>query len=278
MTDARATGAGRVAAWSVAAIVFGAGVLALLRPGVAGLAALRLGSMGLIGWLAAPSLVARPPAVGGGLLALGLLIAGLSWSAPVAEACAQATAAAGERRFALATVPGLGFVLAPLAAAVAVGGVTVPLFVAAGVFGRGRPLVALLLLPGVAVAYGLGAPVYRLGRRWLVLVPSGVVVHDPMLFDDTYRLAPDEVGAVALTARGWRARLDAPDVLDATAGVERALWIGLTTGLGAPRSRPGIRRPDGPVRHVFCAPVLRAEAAAALAAKGYLLGEPIGAP
>lgn len=265
--------------WALAALVYGAGLVCLLRSAGAALAALRLTAMGLLIWVGLPSLLHLAPAWGGAMAALCLLVAALAWSTPLAQASAEASAVPGERRFALATAPTLGWVLGPVSAAVAASGIVLPLLllsIGAARFGAGADL--LLVVPGLALAAWLVPAHLRLARRWLVLVPSGVVVHDPVLLHDTYRLSPSEIGAVGLTAPGWRPRLAAPDVLDITGGVGKALWIGLVDPLAAPGTRPGVRRPGGPIRHLFCAPAERAEAAAALAAKGYRLAEPVGPP
>ena len=274
-----ASAPGKVASWTMAGIAYGAGVMALLRPGGGALAVLRLAATGALVWVGVPGVGALDAAPGGALLGLLVLVAGLAWSAPVAQASADASAYPGERRFALAMPPGLQWVVGPLAAAVTVSGVVAPVLLGAGALGSSRPLAAVLVgVPGVLVAFvGAGATM-RLARRWLVLVPSGVVLHDPALLHDTYRLSPDEVGAVALTAPGWRRRLASSGVLDATGGASKALWIGLTTAMGAPGTRPGVRRPDGPVEHIFCAPWRRGEAALALNEKGYAVSDPVGAP
>lgn len=39
---------------------------------------------------------------------------------------------------------------------------------------------------------------HRLSRRWLVLVPAGLVVHDPVVLADTLMLRTDQIGALRL--------------------------------------------------------------------------------
>ena len=276
---APATRGGRVVAWVLAGIVYGVGVLGLFRPGAPGLFVLRLGTVGVVLGAAVPAVFVVSPAVAGVLLALTLFLVALAFSAPVDQTAAEASAFPGESRFTLAASPGVTWALAPVAAAASVSGIAAPVLAASGAFGRAQPLVGVLVaVPGVVATAFLAPALWRLGRRWLVVVPSGVVLHDPMLMDDTFRLAPGDVGAVALTTSGWRERLRAPEVLDITAGARRALWIGLTAPVVPPGTRPGVPRTGSAVSHVFCAPWARAEAAAALQAKGYPIADPVGPP
>ena len=41
---------------------------------------------------------------------------------------------------------------------------------------------------------------HRLSRRWLVLVPAGLVVHDPVVLADTLMLRTDQIGALRLAS------------------------------------------------------------------------------
>jgi hypothetical protein len=105
----------------------------------------------------------------------------LSLSAPFADRGVNGSSYGAERRFALR----------PTAAMVAVA----PLLwlIVAGAFATGPLLVAAgLVIPGI-VGWALGWPVagmvvrraHVLARRWLVLVPVGVVVHDPLVLTDS---------------------------------------------------------------------------------------------
>jgi hypothetical protein len=68
---------------------------------------------------------------------------------------------------------------------------------------------ALITLAAIAGTVLLGPRWHRLTRRWLVLVPAGVVLHDPVVLADTVsirsaqiaamRLAPDDTDAADLT-------------------------------------------------------------------------------
>lgn len=104
-----------------------------------------------------------------------------AWWAPTTDSFVDGSSYGDERRFALRTPVGL--LLAPVPAA----------WLLAVVL----PAVALLLLaagawiPGAVAALGgaagirLGLPaLHRLSRRWLVLVPAGLVVHDHVALAD----------------------------------------------------------------------------------------------
>ena len=105
-------------------------------------------------------------------------IAALSLAGPgVSDAFVDGSSYGSERRVALRVPPTLLVGPVPLAwVAVVGGGVVGPLLLAAG-----------HVLPGIAALAGgwalvvLGVPrLHLLSRRWLVFVPAGVVVHDPL--------------------------------------------------------------------------------------------------
>lgn len=115
-----------------------------------------------------------------------------------------------ERRVALRVPPGLLLVPLPLAWAVAAVGVaTGPLLLAAEQWVAGG--VALVLGAGVLV---VAVPrIHTFSRRWLVFVPAGVVVHDPLTLHDAIlfpRSLVERFGPATLEAAG--------DVVDATGG------------------------------------------------------------
>jgi hypothetical protein len=265
-----------VIAWGLTGLAYGIGVVGLFHLTAAGITILRIGAGALVLWIGGLGVVSLRPLWGGAVLGLTLLLLALSWSEPLAQASADQSAVPGERRFALALTPGLRWLLGPLTGAVAASGVIGPLLLLT----RPRPgwIAWALCALGLLVAIGLGSASIRLARRWLIVVPAGAVLHDPVLLDDTIRLAPHEIRSVALTAPGWRPRRREPDALDLTGGARRALWVGLVRPVAPPRTTPGVRRPGALVDHIFCSPSRRGEAAAALQAKGYRISEPLGAP
>ncbi|MEM9513532.1 MAG: hypothetical protein AAGA42_01635 [Actinomycetota bacterium] len=95
---------------------------------------------------------------------------------------------------------------------------------------------------------------HRLAQRWLVLVPAGVVVHDPVVLADTVtlrtaqvtgiRLAPADTGAADLTgpASGYAVEIELAESITAvyafTPSAPNGTAIHLTAMLVAP-TRPG---------------------------------------
>lgn len=173
-----------VGAWSLWAL--GAAVLAIPRTTSLTVARFVLPA-GLAAAVAA-AIVAASAGDGGSPVvttAVGITAAAvatvLSLSAPFADRAVNGSSYGAERRFALR----------PTAAMVTVS----PLLwvVVAGAFATGPLLVAGgLVVPGV-VAWAAGWPLavvvvrraHILARRWLVLVPAGVVVHDPLVLTDS---------------------------------------------------------------------------------------------
>ena len=109
-----------------------------------------------------------------------LLAAAAALSPLTGDAFVNGSAYGPERRMALRpTVPAL--LLAPLAWAIGVAGLAAgPLLLAAGELGPG--------LAALVVGGGLGVLALRalhgLSRRWIVFVPAGLVIHDPLTMSD----------------------------------------------------------------------------------------------
>jgi hypothetical protein len=99
----------------------------------------------------------------------------------VAVASANGVAYGEERRFPLRTPPALYLGPIPAARLLAVGGIaTGPLLLADGNIGWG---VAALVL-GVPLAFLAARSLQTLARRWLVIVPAGLVIVDAMTLAD----------------------------------------------------------------------------------------------
>ncbi len=58
----------------------------------------------------------------------------------------------------------------------------------------------LLCVLALAGAVLLGPRWHRLSLRWFVLVPAGVVVHDPVVLADTFPLRTAQVASIRLAA------------------------------------------------------------------------------
>jgi hypothetical protein len=115
------------------------------------------------------------------LLCASAAAVGVLFTAEIGSVYIQGSAYGSERRIALrppAWVAVVVPVLWLIAAACLIGGVAL--------LGGDHPWLALpVLVVGVAVAALLSRACHQLSRRWLVLVPAGLVVHDPMVLADT---------------------------------------------------------------------------------------------
>ncbi len=157
---------------------WGAGSVAVLAPRPAGLTFLRVVAPAYA--LLAVAALADGRATGwagGGAVAAGVAVAVLVALPDIALAAVNAIAYGDEQRFPLRVPPALFLGPLPLARALVVTAtVAGPLLLA-----DGRVVLGI-------VALGVGAPVvvvgvralHGLSRRWMVLVPAGVVVVDPM--------------------------------------------------------------------------------------------------
>lgn len=188
------------------------GLLAVMAPRPLGLTAVRL----LGGWAVGISLVAAPTGEGldaAGALASSVLTSALVALPEIATWMAAGAAYGDERRFPLRTPPVIAWTLVPLSVLVA---------------GTGIGLGPLLLadqrwIPGAAaVGVGVGVAVFplrslhALSRRWLILVPGGVVVHDPLTLSDPVLLR--------------RERIESLIPIDASSGATLDLCLGATSG------------------------------------------------
>lgn len=132
---------------------------------------------------------------------LGLVTTLLVLSAEFAEAMVQASAYGDERRFPLRTpaalLPPIGLSWAVWAAAL-LGGVAA---LAHRSWVAGVALVALALLLG----WFLAPRFHRFSRRWLVIVPAGVVVHDHVVLGETLMVQRTNVQLARLALAGTEA-------------------------------------------------------------------------
>ncbi len=153
--------------------------------------------------LTALRVVAPAAVVAAGLAALGghpsaLAVAwaavACAWafSPVIGAACVNGPAYPNERRYLLRPPGPLVRGPLPLAWALSVAGIGAgPLLLAA----RQWVLGGLALLVGWPVAYLLLKSVHNLSRRWVVFVPAGVVLHDPMVLFDPMLFRRQDVTA-----------------------------------------------------------------------------------
>lgn len=118
-------------------------------------------------------------------------------SRDVADVLVQGSAYGAETRFALRTpVPYLAPAVLVWAVLVSttVGG---SLLLASGNLAAGIPVTAA----GALLAWKVPVRLHRLSRRWLVVVPAGLVVHDHLVLGETMMVRRNHLGAVTLVER-----------------------------------------------------------------------------
>ncbi len=179
-----------IGGWSV----FGIVLLALLVPSVRSLTAARV--LGPLGGVAlAGSIVGGTPAVEVLLLALPAVVAlGVVFTAEIGTWMVQASAYGDEQRVllrppvAVGTAAVVSWVL--WAGAISIG----PLCLAAGNLWLGIPV----CLVAAALTLFVGPRWHAMSKRWLVFVPAGVVVHDPIVLADTVMVRTDQLANITL--------------------------------------------------------------------------------
>lgn len=223
--EAALTGREPLARW-----VVGAGAWALWATGAAVLAVPRTASLtvarfvvpaGLAATVAAVVVAAGsddPDAAVGVAAVIGVTAAAvatvLTLSATFGDRAVNGSSYGAERRFALRPTAAM-FAVAPLLWLIVVGAVAAgPLLVAGGLVVVG----AAVTVAGWAAAGLVVRRAHVLSRRWLVLVPAGVVVHDPLVLTDSLLVqrrslaglgpAPADTGARDLTGGAFGLALE----------------------------------------------------------------------
>ncbi len=223
-----------VGAW----LVWGIGVVALAVPSTLGLTVMRMLSALACGAAGVSWAGGASPAPGGVFVACTLVCALLVGGADFGQRCVQSSAYGDEQRFLLrppaafllpVAVAGLMWVAAVLAA---------PLLLASGLWIGG--VVALL---GVLLTWLLLPRFNVLSRRWLVLVPAGVVVHDQVVLAETLMVPRPDVLGIDLALAGT----EAADFTGPAAG--HAVEIGMRSMITALLA-PTKAEPKGTALHV----------------------------
>jgi hypothetical protein len=192
--------AGAVVAVAWWATVAGA-VIALVVPAPAGLTGLRLVSPVVVAGAVIALALGAPSGWGIGALAASVLATAVVFSAETGEAMVQGAAYGQEQRFPL-RVPAP--VLVPMAlawlvwASAVLGGVLLL---------RRRDWVvgAMVAAGAAALSWVLAKRFHRLSRRWLVVVPAGVVLHDHLVLGETLMVQRPNVAAAGLALAGTEA-------------------------------------------------------------------------
>jgi hypothetical protein len=173
-----------------------AGLVAMLVPRVVTLTVVRLLAAGAVvgvGWAVVDAGVSTPAtAVGWRVAALvGVLVAaGVAYAPDTGRAFVDGSSYGDEERFPLRVPAPLVAGPVPLAGAAVLAGTTAgPLLLAAERWALG--VVALVV--GAPAAWWCARALHVLARRWVVLVPAGLVLHDQLALADPILLRRDIV-------------------------------------------------------------------------------------
>lgn len=173
-------------------------------------------------------------------LAIGWATVVMGWvfASPFGALCVNGPAYPNERRYLLRAPSAVLFGPLVLAwALIVAGAATGPLLLAARQWVLGVVVTAV----GMALAVVLGRGVHDLSRRWLVFVPAGVVLHDPMTIMDPVLFRRASIIRVGPAVTGT----DAVDLSQKAPGL--ALAIDFDAEAELARVRPG-RREGDPVK------------------------------
>jgi len=215
----------------------------LLAPAAVAVAAVAAGGSAVSGGKAA---------VAGGAAAVAVLV----WfSGEIGAAFAQGSAYGNEQRFPLkAPVPyAIPMALSwLLLASSAIFGVVL-------IANHTAILGALLVVVAAVVGWFVGPRFHQLSRRWLVVLPVGVVVHDPMMLLENALFRTSELAAIHLAPVGT----EAADLTGGTAGV--AVEIVLRE-MDTITKAAGRDKPEGTALHVLSVLIAPSRPGRALAA------------
>jgi len=177
-----------VLAWAAWAL----GLVALFAPRAWGLTCLRVLAPASVG-VALCSAFGASAGLAVVAIASSLVTAAFACSAPVAQAAANSEAYGDETRFPLRIPPSLFLGPVPLAIASVAAGVAVgPLLLADGRIAAG----VVVTVAGLALAAFFARSLHSLSRRWLVLVPAGLVVADPLTLADPVLMRREQIAGV----------------------------------------------------------------------------------
>jgi hypothetical protein len=161
-----------------------------------------------------------------------VVAAALVGSAEFGEVFAQGSAYGHERRFVLR--PPVAYLLPVIVTwcLLCTAAVSAPLLLAARSWWIGVPLA----LVAIAGAWFLGRRFHVLSRRWLVLVPAGMVVHDQLVLAETFMMQQSAIESIGLAL----ADTQAADLTGPAAGhaVEVTLRTMTTVVLAPTRAKP----------------------------------------
>jgi hypothetical protein len=245
-----------IGAWTV----WGLAAAALVIPSVRSLTAARLLTpLGLVVVVAAG--LGGAPAADLALLGVPAVVAGAAtFTADLGRSFVQSSAYGDEVRLPLRAPVAAGSAAVLTWVVWAAASTAGPLLIAAGAWLPGVPT-TLVALAGIVF---VGPRWHRLSRRWLVLVPAGLVLHDPVVLADTLMLRTPQIASLRLAP----ADTGAADLTGPASGY--AVEIGTTETVSALLAF-GPDAPDGRVLHLtafLVSPTRPGQALRAAAARG----------
>lgn len=178
-----------------------AGVAAMALPAVTSLTAVRLIAPTSVPAAVVALAAGAPTTDGVVFLAVALVTTMVALSADLGRVYVQASAYGDEDRHLLR--PPAAYAIASVALWACCTGATIagPLLIASG-----RWLVGIMLVVIACGGIVLGRPRWhRLSRRWFVVVPIGVVIHDQVVLAETVMLRRQELAAIRLAPMGTEA-------------------------------------------------------------------------
>jgi hypothetical protein len=227
--DGRSVGV-RATVMITAWLLWGVGIVALVVLSPLGLTIIRMLSFLACGAAVFSWIGGAEPVPGGGFVACTLICGVLVGGADFGQRCVQASAYGDEQRFLLRAPAAFVIPITVAGVAWAASVLAGPLLLACGQWIIG----GLVTIVAVWLTWMLLPRFNTLSRRWLVLVPAGVVVHDQVVLAETLMVARADVVSIALALTGT----EAADFTGPASG--HAVEIGLramVTALVAPAKR-----------------------------------------
>ena len=243
---------------------FAIGLVATLVPSPLGLTIVRLLAPLTVVVAVASWVMGADLAAGAGALAITVVATLAILGASLGETFVQGSAYGDERRLPLR--PPAAFLL-PLAIVWVLW--TCAVVAAVGMLASGRPLWGFgLAVVAICSGWLVATRAHRLSRRWLVLVPSGVVIHDAVVLGETLMMSRPTIRNAQLAL----ADTEAADLTGPAAGHAVQLTLSeLATVVFAPTRAA----PQGTAIHaksLLIAPTRPGRALAAAADFGYAVG------
>ncbi|MCU1458828.1 MAG: hypothetical protein JWL73_2920 [Actinomycetia bacterium] len=228
------SGPTRVVAFTLLWIVWLIGLVGVFTPRPLGATAVRTGAPIFVVLAIVSAFVQQVSAAAAAIAVIGTLVAFVLGATPAfGRASADGVAYGDERRFPLKVPPALFLGPLPLSVALLAAGISAgPLLLADGRWIWG----AIATVVGWPLAVALLRSIHSLAKRWVVLVPAGIVVADAMTLSDSTLFPREYVASIAPVA----AREPIGEAIDLRVGAVRdSLAIALTEPTDLIRVRRG---------------------------------------